>query len=197
MTENSKQPEPGFLRNRQLYWRSVGAVLLFQAIAFGCVAGLAYLILEPELAKDYFSAHRTVKQTWQLVVPALVVSAAAGFLLVGAGTALSVRSHSRRVLEPLRQIDGLIRGLAVGRIPRPRSAKRGNAVDEVAATLAPLRSRVEELQRISRDLQKVALELNFRSAGTADLTRKDLRTLATQLDAISKDLSGTTGWFEG
>jgi methyl-accepting chemotaxis protein len=175
----------------------VSALLAFEAVCFGCAAGLAYLIISPELAKDYFSAHRTVKQTWQLVVPALAVSAAAGFVLVGVGTALSVRSHSRRLLEPLRQIDGLIRGLSAGRIPRPRPTQRANAVDEVAATLSPLRTRIEELQRVSRDLQKVSLELNYRSAGTSEVTLKDLRALATQLDALTKDLSGTAGWFEG
>jgi len=197
MADDAKRPESGFLRNRGLYWRSVSSLLLFQAVGFGCAAALAYQMLAPGLAKDYFSAHRTVKETWRLVVPALAASAAAGFVLVGFGTALCVRGHARRLVEPLRQIDGLIRGLASGRIPRPRPAQRANAVDEVAVTLTPLRERVEELQRISRNLQKVSLELNFRSAGTAEITRKDLRTLATQLDALTKDLSGTAAWFKG
>jgi len=56
---------------------------------------------------------------------------------------------------------------------------------------------VEELKRISRGLQKVSLELNYRSAGTAETTRQDLRALATQLDALTKDLTSTAGWFEG
>jgi hypothetical protein len=197
MREETNRLQSAPPQDRGQHWRAVSFLLLFQALGFAGAAVLAYLMLAPELAKDYFSAHRTVKKTWQLVIPSLAVSAGAGFLLLGAGTALGLRSHSRRLLEPLRQIEGQLAALASGRIPRPRQAQRANAVDQVAATLAPLRLRVEELRRISRDLEKVSLELNFRAAGTGDLTRKDLRALTAQLDALTKDLSGTVGWFEG
>jgi hypothetical protein len=198
MAEEKNQLQPAYLRPRGLYWRSVGSLLLLQAICWGGAAGLAYFILSPELAKDYFSAHRTVKATWKLVVPALAASAAAGFVVVGAVSALSVWRHSRRVLEPLRRIDGLLRGLAAGRIPRPDpAAKLPGIDDEAAATLEPLRARVLDVQRISRDLQKISLELNYRSAGTEAVTLKDLRGLANRLDAITKDLAGVSRWFEG
>jgi len=198
MGKELKQRDPAYLRPHGLYWRSVAALLVFQGIGWGCAAGLAYLILSPELAKDYFSAHRTVKATWQLVVPALAVSAGVGFLVVGLGSALSVWSFSRRLLEPLRRIDGLLRGLAEGRLPRPGPAdKTPGAEHEVAAVLAPLRARVEDFQRISREIQKISLELNYRSAGTSEVTIKDLRALAEKVDALSKELARTSGWFEG
>jgi len=198
MAKDTKQQEPAYLRPRGLYWRSVSALLVFQAVGWGCAAGLAYLILSPELAKDYFSAHRTVKATWQLVVPALAVSAGVGFLVVGIGSALSVWSHSRRLLEPLRRIDGLLGGLAEGRIPRPGPAdKSGGAEREFAAALDPLRAHVEDIQRISRELKKISLELNYRSAGTTEVTLKDLRVLAEKFDALSQELTRTSGWFEG
>jgi hypothetical protein len=198
MAEDKHRLQPSYLRPRGLYWRSVSSLLFFQAIGWACAAGLAYLILSPELAKDYFSAHRTVKATWSLVVPALAVSAGAGFLVVGAGSALSVWSHSRRLLEPLQRIDGLLRGLAEGRIPRPDPAAKAPAADaEAAATLEPLRVRVQDIRRISRDLQKISLEFNYKSAGSEAVTLKDLRGLANRLDAISKDLARASGWFEG
>jgi hypothetical protein len=198
MGKDVKQREPAYLRPHSLYVRSVSALLVFQGLGWGCAAGLAYLVLSPELAKDYFSAHRTVKATWQLVVPALAVSAGVGFLVVGIGSALSIWSYSRRLLEPLRRIDGLLRGLAEGRIPRSGPAdKTAGAEHEVAAVLEPLLAHVEEVRRISRDLQKVALELNYRSAGTTEVTLKDLRALADKVDALSKELTRASGWFEG
>lgn len=197
MAVETKPPDPGYLRARGLYWRSVAALLVFQAVGWGCASGLFYLILSPALARDYFSAHSTVKETWRLVVPALAVSAGVGFLMVGAGSAWSLRSHSRRLLEPLRQLDGLIRALGAGRIPRPRAADRTNAVDAAAAALDPLRARAQELQGLARDLQKLSLELNYRSAGNVEVTLKDLRALAAQLDAHTKDLARAAGWFEG
>ncbi len=198
MEKDTKQRDPAYLRPHGLYLRSVSALLVFQALGWGCAAGLAYLILSPELAKDYFSAHRTVKATWQLVVPALAVSAGVGFLVVGIGSALSVWRYSRRLLEPLRRIDQLLRGLAEGRIPRPGPAdKASGAEPEVAAVLEPLQAHVEEIRRISREIQKVSLELNYRSAGTTAVTLKDLRVLADRIDALSKELTRASGWFEG
>lgn len=198
MKNDSNQRNPSYLRPRGLYWRSVSALLVFLGICWGGAAGLAYLILSPELAKDYFSAHRTVKATWQLVAPALAVSAGVGFLVTGIGSALSVWSHSRRLLEPLRRIDGLLGGLAKGRIPRTEPADKSAGIDhEVATALEPLRAHVENFQRISRDLQKITLELNYRSAGTAEVTLKDLRAIAAKLDALSKELTRASDWFEG
>lgn len=198
MTRNAKQREPAYLRPRGLYWRSVSALLVFQAVGWGGAAGLAYLILSPELAKDYFSAHRTVKATWQLLVPGLAISAGIGFLIVGVGSALSVWSHTRRLLEPLRRIDALFGGLAEGRIPRLGPAdKTPGAEHEIAGVLAPLRSHAEDIQRISREIQKISLELNYRSAGTTEVTLKDLRALADRFDALSKELTRASGWFEG
>jgi len=198
MEKETRQQEPAYLRQRGLYWRSVSALLVFQAVGWGCAAGLAYLILSPALAKDYFSAHRTVKATWQLVVPALAVSAGVGFLVVGIGSALSLQSHSRRLLEPLRRIASLLGGLSEGRIPRLDPADKTPGPErEVAAVLEPLRTRVEDIQRISRDIQKISLELNYRSAGTTEVTLKDLRALADKFDALSKDLTRASGWFEG
>jgi methyl-accepting chemotaxis protein len=188
---------PAYLRFRGLFWRSVVGLLAFQALCWGGAAALAYLILSPELAKDYFSAHRTVKATSQLVTPALAVAAGIGFAVVGLGTALSIWRYSRRLLAPLRSIDDLIRALGSGRIPGqgPVAGPR-SAGDEAAAALGPLRERVQELQQIARDVQKVALELNYRSAGTSEVTLKDLRAVATQLDARAKELARSAGWFE-
>ena len=198
MEKDTRQQEPAYLRPRGLYWRSVSALLAFQAVGWACAAGLAYLILSPELAKDYFSAHRTVKATWQLVVPALAVSAGVGFLVVGIGSALSVWSHSRQLFAPLRRIHSLLVGLSEGRIPRSDPAGKTPSLErEVAAALDPLRARVEDVQRISRELQKITLELNYRSAGTAEVTLKDLRAVAARLDALSQELTRSSGWFEG
>ncbi len=197
MAQDTKQREPAHLRPRGLFWRSISALLVFQAIGWGCAAGIAYLILSPELAKDYFSAHRTVKATAQLVVPALAISAGIGFVVVGIGSALSVWSHSRRLLEPLRRIDALLAGLAEGRIPRAGQAEKTSGAErEAVVALEPLQAHVEDIRRISQEMQKISLELNYRSAGTAEVTLKDLRALADKFDALAKDLTRASGWFK-
>lgn len=192
----TRERRTGHLSQRGLYWRSVSALLVFQALCWGGAAGLGYLIISPELAKDYFSAHSTVKAARELVAPALAVSAAVGFLVAGIGSALSLRSHSRRLLEPLRQIDELLRGISTGNIPRPALAPRSGLADQAAAHLEPLFARVGEFQRIARDLQKISLELNYRAAGS-EITLRELRTIATQIDALIGDLARTAGWFKG
>jgi hypothetical protein len=195
MKEETRQ-DPAYLRPRGRYWRAVGALLFFQALCWGGAAALAWLILSPGLAKDYFSAHSTVKAVSRLVVPGLAIAAGVGFLVTGAGTALSLWSYSRRLLTSLRPLDDLIRALGSGRIPGSGAAAGpGTAVAEAAASLEPLRAHVGELQRLARDLEKVSLELNYRSAGTGEVTLKDLRALAAQLDALAKALARNAGWF--
>lgn len=198
MADDVNIQDPAYLRPRGLYWRSVAALLVFQAVGWAVAAVLAYLIVSPELAKDYFSAHRTVKDASRLVVPALAISAGVGFLLVGAGSAFSVGSHSRRLLEPLRQLDRLVRALGTGKLPAAGPDAKGSVVaGEIAAALVPLRAREQDLQRIAREIQKLSLELNYRSAGTGQVTLKDLRALSSRLDELCRDLSRSCVWFEG
>lgn len=194
--KEEKRQDPGYLRPRGRYWRAIGALLVFQAFCWGGAAALAWLILSPELAKDYFSAHHTVKAVSTLVVPGLAIAAVVGFVVAGIGSALSVWSYSRRLLASLRPLDDLIRSLGAGRIPTPAAGPgTRTAAEEAAAALEPLRANVGELQRLVRDLEKVSLELNYRSAGTGEVTLKDLRALAAQLDALAKALSRSAGWF--
>ena len=194
--DGRRQPAPS--SHRGVYWRFLGGLFAFQAVVWGLAAALAYLIADPELAKDYLSAHQTVKQTRRLLVPALATAAAAGLAVTIAGTALALRGFSRRLREPVAQLDGVLRSLAEGRIPAPATGpRRAGPAEEAAAVLAPLRARVKELQRVSRELQKSTLELSYRAGGTAELTLKDLRSLAGQLDASSKELAEAVRWFEG
>ena len=193
MNEKKRQG-PVYRPPRGPYWRAVGALLVFQALCWGGAATLAWLILSPELAKDYFSAHHTVRAVSNLVLPGLAVAAVAGFVVTGIGSALSLRSYSLRLQASLRPFDELIRSLGAGRIPGP-GAGSGAAVDEAAVALEPLRAQVAELQQLVRGLEKVSLELNYRSAGTGEVTLKDLRALAARLDALAKALSRSAGWF--
>lgn len=193
---DEKRTDPAYLRPRGRYWRAVGGLLVFQALCWGGAAALAWLILSPELAKDYFSAHHTVKAISRLVVPGLATAAGIGFVVAGIGSALSVWSYSRRLLGSLRPLDDLIRSLGSGRIPASGEGKGSRtAAEEAAVSLEPLRTHVGDLQRLVRDLEKVSLELNYRTAGTGEVTLKDLRAIAAQLDALAKALSRNAGWF--
>ncbi|HWR97323.1 MAG TPA: hypothetical protein VN317_02795 [Candidatus Methanoperedens sp.] len=189
----TKQQDPVYLHPGGRYWRAVATLLFFQALCWGGGAALAWLILSPELAKDYFSAHHTVKATSRLVVPGLAFSAGVGFLVAGVGSALSLWSYSRRLLASLRPVDEVIRALGAGRFPAPGAGPA--PVAAAATTLEPLRAHVLELQRHVGELQKVSLELNYRSAGTGEVTLKDLRAIAAQLEALAKALSRSAVWF--
>jgi hypothetical protein len=193
----NKPPASGYLGYRRLYGRSIAGLLVFQAVGWGLAAGIAYLVASPRLAKDYFSAHHTVKATWELLVPALAAGAGIGFLVVGAGSALSVWRYSRRLRAPLADVDAVLRGLAAGRVPPPPPVPHRGTADEAAALLAPLGARLQELHRLSKGLQKATLELNYRAGGTREVTLKDLRGVAAQIDALSRDIAETLRWFEG
>jgi hypothetical protein len=193
---DEKRPDPPYLRAGGRYWRALAALLVFQALCWGGAAALAWLILSPELAKDYFSAHHTVKAVSTLLLPGLAVAAGAGFIVAGVGSAWSVWSYTRRLLLSVRPLDEVIRSLGAGRVPGPGDGKGPrNAGEEAAVSLEPLRAHVGELQGLVRDLEKVSLELNYRTGGTGEVTLKDVRAIAAQLDALAKALSRNAGWF--
>jgi hypothetical protein len=186
---------PAYLRPGGRYWRAVAAMVFFQALVWAGAAALAWLIISPALAKDYFSAHHTVKSASRLLVPGLAAAAGVGFLAAALGGALSTWSYSRRLLASLRPVDDLIREVGAGKVPAPDAGGgRPGAAAEAAAALGPLRAHVLEFQGLARDLQKLSLDLNYRS-GAGEVTLKDIRDLAAQLDALAKALSRSAGWF--
>lgn len=193
-----KKPGTGYLSYAGVFWRSLAVLLVFQAAGWALAAGLAYLIAAPEMARDYYSAHETVKTTWKLLVPALAIAAAAGFLFVGLGSGIAVWRYSRRLHRPLQDLDGVLRRLAAGQISAPDAVppQSPGAASEAAALLTPLRERVLKLQQLSKDLQKTVLTLDYKASGAVELTLKDLREIAGQLDAIAKDLDVSIRWFE-
>jgi methyl-accepting chemotaxis protein len=188
----------GYLDFAGVFWRSLGPLLVFQAVGWALAAGLAYLIADPALAKNYYTAHQSVRETWKLLLPALAAAAGVGFLLVGVGTGLLVWRYSRRLRRPLYEVDGVLRRLAAGQLPAAPAvaSKRPGAAEEVVEILAPLGDRVQSLQRVSKEIQKSVLALNYKASGTAELTLKDLRELAGRLDALAKELDESVHWFE-
>ncbi|HEY6000441.1 MAG TPA: hypothetical protein VI078_14225 [bacterium] len=187
---------PAYLRPGGRYWRAVAALAFFQALCWGGAAALAWLIISPELAKDYFSAHHTVKAASRLVVPGLAVAAGAGLAVAVLGSALSIWSYSRRLFASLRPVDDLLHEVGAGRVPAPGAGGGSTgAAAEAVATLEPLRAHVQQLQAQVRDLQKLSLDLNYRSSG-GEVTLKDLRELAARLDALASGLGRSAGWFE-
>lgn len=198
MSEQPGTEAPRYLRPRGAFWRAAALLLAVQAGASAAGAGVAYLVAGPALAKDYFSAHGTVKATWELLVPALAVGAAAGFLLGGVPGLLLLGRHSRRMRAVLGEVDGVLRRAGAGRLPAPppEGVRRGGTAEEAAEALEPLRVHVHELRRLAKELQHPVLELTYRAAGTADVSPRDLRQLAAALDRTSRDLVQALDWFE-
>lgn len=195
MVDKSRSGVFGF---RRIFWRSIAALLIFQALGWILAAGIAYLISDVEMARDFYSAHQTVKVTWKLLVPALAVSAGIGFLVVGIGTGISIWRYSRRLSQPVRDLEGILLGLSQGQFPAVPAVppKRPGPADAAVEILQPLRARIQQVQHLSRDVQQSVLALNYRASGAEELTLKDLRVIAGQLDALTKDLYTAVKWFE-
>jgi hypothetical protein len=198
MATQPGEAAPGYLRVRGVFWRAAALLLAVQAAACAVAAGVAYLVAGPALARDYFSAHQTVKATWELLVPALAAGAAAGLLVGGLLGVLLVGRLSRRLRAVTGEVAGVLRAAGEGRLPAPppEGVGRRGPAEEAAASLEPLRAHVQELRRLARELQHPVLELTYRAAGTADVPPRDLRALAGALEQTSRDLAQALAWFE-
>lgn len=190
--------DPAHLGFRGPYRRAAASLLLALALATVVGCGIAYLIAAPEVAKDYYSAHATAKNVGSLLLPALAIGAAAVLVLAGTAAAVVLMRYTRRLREPLLQVDELLQKLGAGSLPPAVPAgPQPDPLSAAAAHLEPLRQRVADLERLSRSLQKLSLEMNYRTSGASEVTLKDLRAAAAQLDAISKELGQSVAWFGG
>ncbi len=198
MAGTGPRDELRYLGARAPLWRPLALLLAIQAAACAAGAALAYVVASPALAKDYYSAHRTVKETWELLLPALGVGAAAALVVGGVLGALVLVRHSRRMRSVVLDVDGVLRAAGEGRLPAPARGDRAGDVpaEAAAAALEPLRVHVVELRRLAKELQHPSLELTYRSAATADIPPRDLRPLAGALDRTTRDLTQALDWFK-
>jgi|GEM_PF-1149155 len=161
---------------RRRYWidvRTQGPFLLkfciIWAAGLGLLCALLYYLADEELGRSFYSVHATIRNTWRILLPAVIVSGAvSSFLSIGAAAWVAIR-ESHRVAGPALRLRRLFARLAEGDLGAEVRLRRGDALEDLAgayrAALAANRERLAALQDLARRSEEAARALRDTLAG--------------------------------
>lgn len=148
-------------RRRRRYWIDARAqapfLLKFCSIWAGGIALLCllmYYLADEELGRSFYSVHLRIRNTWQILLPAVLVSAGISFLLTIGATAWVAIRESHRLIGPAFKLNRLFRQLAEGSFDADFQFRKNDLLKDIGETyreaLAANRERVRLLQDLSR-----------------------------------------------
>jgi methyl-accepting chemotaxis protein len=171
-----------------------------QLIAFAAAGVALFTIIDLDLAKDFYSAHRSIKTARDILLPATLVSGGAGFVIVALATWMGFRIAARRLTAPIQRADTLLQRLSKGDLTYSAGVvpqrERSTLDDSADALFASFRDKIVEMQRLSKDVHNTVLSLRYKATGSEQLTLKELREVTGSIDLLCKKLSTSIKWFE-
>lgn len=187
-------------RVRRRLLRVMAVVLGLQLLAFIATGVALFTIMNLDLSRDFYSAHRSIKSAQELLLPATLISGGAGFVIVALATWLGFRAAARRVSGPISRADALLQRLAHGDMTYAAgvvSQRERSTLDDSADTLlASFRDKIFEMQRLSKEVHNAVLALRYKATGNEQLTLNELRQVTGSIDLLCKQLSAVIKWFE-
>jgi len=195
-----KKKKGGRFPGRKMLWKALAAVLFAQLLAFAFTAATLYYIEHLAMAKDFYSAHRSLSSAQLSVLPTVAFAAAAGFLVAAVSTWLGFRHCLQRLSVPLNRAAAILQRLARGKLSYSEETRPGRerwALDDSAdAVMAAFSERVNDMQRSSRDIHNNVLALRYKATAAEPLTIKELQEATGEMDSLCKQLNAALKWFE-
>lgn len=155
---------------RKKYWidfRSQGPFLLKICSVWAggtlLLCGLLYFLADEELGRSFYSVHLRIRNTWQILLPAVLISGGIAFLLtIGATLFLALR-ESHRLGGPIYKFNTLFAKLETGSFSTDFHFRTGDLLFALGETyrsaLQANRERILNLQDLSRKAEKTANDL--------------------------------------
>jgi methyl-accepting chemotaxis protein len=187
-------------RARKLLRRALLIVLSLQIIAFALAGTVLVVMIDMDLTKEFYSAHRQIKSAQDILLPAVMTAGALGFFLVALVTWMGFRILSRQEAGPIQRADEMLRRLSQGNlsyVPAGLPDRDRWALDDSAETmLAAFRERTSEVKQLTQELHHSVLSLRYKATGSEPLTLNELRDVTGTLDRLSKKLVNAVKWFD-
>ncbi|MHB8783678.1 MAG: hypothetical protein ACYDAX_09740 [Desulfobacteria bacterium] len=181
---------------RRRYWidiRSQGPFLL--KIASVWAAGvfllclLLYYLADEELGRSFYSIHLRLRNTWQILLPAVLVAGGVSYLVtIGATLLLAVR-ESHRLGGPIHKFRVLFLELGKGILDTGFRFRNGDLLFDLGESyreaLRVHAERIRELQDLG-DRADRSLSEARRSLETLGLPAEEMRRIGESADALGR-----------
>jgi len=187
-------------RARKLLVRSLLIALSLQFIAFVAAGTVLVTMIDLDLTREFYSAHRQIKSAQDILLPAALTAGAICFFLVALVTWMGFRILSRQEAGPIQRADEMLQRLSRGDlsyVPTVLPDRERWALDDSAETmLAAFRERTNEVKKVTKELHHSVLSLRYKATGSDPLTLNELRDVTGTLDSLSKKLVNAVKWFD-
>jgi len=155
---------------RKKYWidlRSQGPFLLKICSVWAggtlLLCGLLYFLADEELGRSFYSVHMRLRNTWQILLPAVLLSGGISFLLTIAATLFLAIRQSHRLGGPIHKFTTLFSGLEAGSFATDFHFRDGDLLFDLGESyrtaLQANRDRIRNVQELSRKAQSSVHDL--------------------------------------
>ncbi len=158
---------------------------------------LLYYLADEELGRSFYSVHLRIRNTWDILLPAVLVSAGISFLATMAATFLFAVHASARLGGPALKFRALFQQLAEGRLDADFRFRKGDLLSELGesyrAALVANRDRIARLQELSLLLERKTVLLRDKVV-SADAAGEDA-SLAAESASLAAEIREAASAF--
>lgn len=158
---------------RKTYWidiRSQGPFLLKICSLWAggtlLLCSLLYFLADEELGRSFYSVHLRIRNTWRILLPAVLLSGGISFLLTITGTLFLALRQSHRLGGPIYKFNVLFSKLEAGSYATDFRFREGDLLyglgESYRNALQANRERIRSVQDLSRKADASSRELRKR-----------------------------------
>lgn len=181
---------------RRTYWidiRSQGPFLLKVGSVWAggilLLSLLLYFLADEELGRSFYSVHLRLRNTWQVLLPAVIVAGGISFLVTIGLTLLLALRESHRLGGPIHKFRLLFQELGAGVLDPEFRFRSGDLLLDLGESYRDsLRShadRIIALQRLGERAERALSEARLSLGGHA-LPSEEMQLVAAAGDAVSR-----------
>lgn len=157
-------------RMRKKYWidfRSQGPFILKICSVWAggtlLLCGLLYFLADEELGRSFYSVHLRIRNTWRILLPAVLLSGGISFLLTIAATLFLSLRQSHRLGGPIYKFTTLFSNLEAGSFSSDFRFRDGDLLyglgESYRSALQANRERIRNVQELSLKAQSSVRDL--------------------------------------
>lgn len=158
------------------------------------LCALLYYLADEQLGRSFYSIHQRLRNTWQILLPAVLVSGGLSFLVTIGTTVFLALRESHRLGGPIFKFNKLFKELESGVLHTDFRFRNGDLLFDMGenyrAALQANRERILELKKATRDAEAAAKEMEVALLGhnlpaeEAELIKECFRKVTATHDKI-------------
>jgi hypothetical protein len=166
------------------------------ALGIVLLCGLLYYLADEQLGRSFYSIHQRLRKTWQILLPAVLVSGGLSFLVTIGTTVFLALRESHRLGGPIFKFNKLFKELEAGTLHTDFRFRTGDLLFDMGENyraalhanrerMIALRIATENAEKSIREMEVVLLGHNLPAEET-ELIRDSIEKIGVVRDQISR-----------